>query len=109
MTNTAALAAEYLELKAQAATIDDRIKEIVHELRGLGEGPHEADGITVTVGTQPHRFNPALAATVLASNPELLAQCQETVISSAKAKRVLAPAVYLACSEPSGDPRVNVR
>lgn len=104
----AALATEYLNLKTQAANIDARIKEIVTLLRNLGEGRHDAGDHTITVGKQPHRFNPDQARTILASNPELLAQCEETVVSSSKAKQLLAPEVYQLCSAPVGEPRVSI-
>lgn len=107
-TDPAALAAEYLDLKARAAVLDDRMKQIVSELRDLGPGRHEAGTCTVTVSPS-RRFDPDLARTVLASNPELLEACTEHVVSSAKAKQVLAPAVYESLMTPSGDPRVNVR
>lgn len=105
----AALAAEYLDLKDKAAQIDDRVKQIVAQLRALGEGKHEAGAATVVVGAVPHRFDARKAAEVLASNPELLAQVSETVVSSTKAKQLLAPAVYALCSVENGEPRVTVR
>lgn len=103
------LAAEYLDLKDRARVIDDRIKQIVAQLRdGLGAGKHPAGDHTVTV-TISRRFNPDLAAQVLASNPDLLTACQETVVSSSKAKQVLAPAVYESLMIEQGDPRVSIR
>ena len=108
-TTTAALAAEYLELKAKTAELDDRIKQIVALLRELGEGRHEAGTATVTVGATPHRFSAARASEVLATNPALLEQCQELVVSSTKAREILPPAVYALCSLPVGEARVSVR
>lgn len=103
------LAAEYLDLKDRARVLDERIKQIVAQLRdALGAGKHSAGEHTVTV-TISRRFNADRAAEVLSSNPELLAACQETVISSAKAKQVLAPAVYESLMVEQGDPRVSIR
>lgn len=107
-TPAEAIAAEYLDLKARAADIDERIKQIVAELRDLGPGRHAAGTHSITVTTQ-RRFNADHAADVLAGNPELLAACQETVISSAKAKQVLAPAMYELCMLEAGDARVSIR
>lgn len=102
------LAAEYLDLKTRAGVLDDRMKQIVAQLRDLGPGKHDAGNYAITV-TPSRRFDPDLARIVLASNPELLAACTDHVISSTKAKQVLAPAVYESLMTPSGDPRVNVR
>lgn len=92
-TTAEALAAEYLDLKDRAAVLDERIKQIVAELRD----------------TPQRRFNATQATEVLGSNPELLAACTETVISSAKAKQILAPAMYELCMVEQGDPRVSIR
>lgn len=103
------LATEYLDLKDRAAALDERIKQIVAELRdSLGAGKHAAGDHTVTV-TPQRRFNATQATEVLGSNPELLAACTETVISSAKAKQILAPAMYELCMVEQGDPRVSIR
>lgn len=103
------LAIEYLDLKDRAATIDDRIKQIVTQLRDdLGTGQHPAGDHTVTV-TPQRRFNPDHAKEVLASNPDLLAACTETVVTSSKAKQILAPAMYELCMVEAGDPRVSIR
>lgn len=108
-SNAEALALEYLDLKERAAALDDRMKQIVAQLRDdLGAGRHSAGEHTVTV-TPQRRFNPDHARQILASNPELLAACQETVVSSSKAKQVLAPAMYELCMLESGDPRVSIR
>lgn len=108
-SSTEALALEYLDLKERAAALDDRMKQIVAQLRDdLGAGRHTAGEHTVTV-TPQRRFNPDHARQILASNPELLTACQETVVSSSKAKLVLAPTVYSACMVESGDPRVSIR
>lgn len=108
-SNAEALALEYLDLKERAAALDDRMKQIVAQLRDdLGTGRHTAGEHTVTV-TPQRRFNPDHARQILASNPELLTACQETVVSSSKAKQVLAPAMYELCMLESGDPRVSIR
>ena len=102
------LAREYLDLKERAAVIDDRIKQIVAELRdNLGAGRHTAGDHTVTV-TPQRRFNPDRAAEVLAGSP-LLEACQETVVTSARAKQVLPPAVYETCMVEAGEARVSIR
>ena len=105
----AVLAAEYLDLKERAQHLDDRIKQIVAELRDLGEGSHVAGAYKVQVGATPHRFNAERAAEILATNPALLDACRETVVTSTRARAVLPPAVYAACSLPAGEARVNVR
>ena len=104
-----ALATEYLDLKDRAAALDDRIKQIVTELRDtLGAGKHPAGEHSITV-TPQRRFNPDHAKHVLASNPDLLAACTEMVVTSSKAKQILAPALYEACMVEAGDPRVSIR
>ena len=105
MTTTAALVTEYLDLKERASVVDERIKEIVGILRELGVGTHATEAGSVRV-SQTSRFDPDVAATTLPA--ELAAACTETVITAAKAKQVLPPALYLACSRPSGDPRVTI-
>lgn len=108
-SNTEALALEYLDLKERAAALDDRMKQIVAQLRDdLGTGRHTAGEHTVTV-TPQRRFNPDHAKEVLASNPDLLAACTEQVVTSSKAKQILAPAMYELCMVEAGDPRVSIR
>ncbi|QXT62736.1 hypothetical protein [Tessaracoccus palaemonis] len=111
MTTTsdpALLAAEYLDLRDRIAELKTRQDQLAAQLRNLGAGRHTAGNLTVTL-TPAKRFNPDQARTILAANPDLLAACSDTVISATKAKAVLPPAIYEACSVEAGDLRLAVR
>ena len=70
---------------------------ITSELNGLKakfkqNPPGKYGDVTIT---QPKRYSPELALAWITTNaPNLLPQVQETVISQAKVKAVLPPAVY---------------
>ncbi|GAA2178494.1 hypothetical protein GCM10009785_01270 [Brooklawnia cerclae] len=60
--------------------------------------------------TPQKRFSSELALDwVTANAPQLLPAIQETVISRAKAKEILPPAVYASLSVAYGEPRVSVK
>lgn len=108
--NVTALVTEYLALEAHRAEITARQDHIKAFLRTtLPQGKHELDGTgTVTISVN-RRFDAALAEQVLTNlNPALLDAVKETVISSAKAKKVLPPATYEQCMRDAGDPRISI-
>lgn len=95
----------YLELDAHRADITIEMDAIKARLRDGGTQLAPC-GVKVTV-TPNRRFSAELAAEVI---PEaLLPLCQETVISSAKAKAALPPAIYEAAMIEVGDKRVSIR
>jgi hypothetical protein len=87
----------FLEL---GSIIDDAKAEqemIKAQVRQLGLGKHTTGAGPIAVS--PNRtWNAAQAEQVLREiNPDLIAACSETVLTSAKAKAVLPPAVYERC------------
>lgn len=91
------------ELKrAEKATLS-RIGDLIGEQRGTVEA-HGKPVLSVSYGK---RFNVDQARVILASNPELLAACSETVIVPAKAKQVLPPAVYELCQVENDSPSIK--
>lgn len=99
------LVADYATLTAQIDALTARRDEVKAQLRDLGAGKHETTtGLVVTV-TPQRRFNAAKAAETLPA--DVVAQCLD--FSASKARAVLAPALYQAFMEDSGDPRVSVK
>lgn len=95
----------YLELDALRADIQIELDTIKTRLREGGTQMAPC-GVKVTV-TANRRFSPEQA---LKAVPDaLLPLCQETIISSAKAKAALPPAIYSDCMVEVGEPRVIVR
>lgn len=98
---------EWFDINDRIAQLEDAKKNLQAEMRDLGEGQHQGERGAVTVSPPAKRFNPNRAAEVLPI--DLYNMCQESVITSARAKKVLPPALYEACSEPNGQPRVTVK
>lgn len=95
----------YLELDALKTDLTIEMEAIKARLREGGTQMAPC-GVKVTVSTN-RRFSPERAAEVI---PEaLLPLCQDTVISSAKAKAALPPAIYEAAMVEVGEPRVTIR
>lgn len=108
MTDYDALLAEYHDLTARRASIDDRLDQIKNDLAGLGEGSHECGSDRVSV-YRARRFDQKKAMAVLDGQPApVISACTEIVISSAKAKKVLPPALYEACQTAATKPTVRV-
>lgn len=106
MTNTVDPAdlRRYRELAAMAEAITAEMDTIKAKWRQLPPGNH--DGVIVTV---PQRFSVELAQQwITAHQPDLLPAVQETVISQARCKQVLPPAIYDQCTV-TGQPTVRVR
>lgn len=102
----ALLAADYLSWRTQRDQAIERMDAITTELRSLGAGDHEVGDLKVTVQVS-RRFDGAEAAKILPA--DTLALIQDVTISAAKAKRILAPALYELCMTESGSPRVTVK
>lgn len=95
----------YLELDALRADLQIEMDAIKARLREGGTQIAPC-GVKVTVSVN-RRFSADVAAQVI---PEaLLPLCQETVISSAKAKAALPPAIYEQAMVEVGEPRVIIR
>lgn len=92
-------------IRASCVEEQDAIKAALRTRLDVGKHDTSAGTVTITIN---RRFDPALAATVLASNPELLAMCSTTTVTAAKAKKVLAPVVYESLMKPVGDPTVRI-
>lgn len=97
---------EWFDINDRLAALEDAKKTLQTELRNLGEGQHHATKGAVTISPQ-RRFNADQAAKVIPA--ELLQHCTETVVSSARAKATLPPALYEACMVDVGQPRVTVK
>jgi hypothetical protein len=95
----------FLELDALRADITLEMDAIKERLREGGTQTAPC-GVKVTVSVN-RRFDAGKAAEVISE--ALLPLCQETVISSAKAKAALPPAIYEAAMVEVGAPRVSVR
>lgn len=97
---------EWFDIIDRIAALEDAKKKLQSELRDLGTGKHEsALGVVSIAPTR--RFNDQRARSIL--TPEQIALCSETVISSAKAKTILAPALYEACMAEMGAARITVK
>lgn len=95
----------YLELDALRADLTIEMDAIKARLREGGTQVAPC-GVKVTV-SENRRFNAERALIVI---PEvLLPLCQDTVVSSAKAKAALPPTIYADCMVEVGDPRVTIR
>lgn len=109
MSDTTQLINDYLDLKDHAAKLADEIKSLEGQILDAisGTGKHEiAPGIGITITKPRSVFQPEIAAKILTS--EQVAACSETKISSSKAKQVLAPALYAACTTADGSRGVRV-
>lgn len=98
----------YLELQS---VIDDCKAEqevIKADCRQLGLGKHTTGAGPVVVSPN-RRWDAATAEQVLREiNPDLIPACSETVLTSAKAKQVLPPAVYEQCMKASDNYKVSI-
>ena len=106
MTNTVDPAdlRRYRELAAMAEAITAEMDAIKARWRQLPPGRH--GDVTVTV---PARFSAELATQWITTHqPGLLPAVQETVISQARCKQFLPPAIYDQCTV-TGQPTVRVR
>lgn len=102
------LVKRYLELQTLLDEATSEQSTIKAQLRQLGIGKHHTGAGPITVSPN-RRFNAEQAAAVLTEiNPDLIPACSDTVISSAKAKAVLPPAVYERCMKQSGEHKVSV-
>jgi len=97
---------EWFDINDRIKQLEDAKAALQTEMRAYGEGAHESAKGTVTVSPQ-RRFNADRAAEVVPI--DLYQLCQETVVSSARAKAILPPAVYEACMVEVGQPRVTVK
>ena len=102
----ATLVDEYLDLKHRAAVLDERMKQIIAALRSLGPGSHTVGAHRVSV-SQPRRFSAERAAELLPADQYALVV--ERTVSAARAKQVLAPALYELLQVETGEPRVTIR
>lgn len=98
-----AVQANIADLRTAEATLKTQIADAIAGEVGL----IKAGDVPVFDVSYSRKFSPAEAAKVLASNPDLLAACSETVISSKKAKAVLPPAVYELCQVASDAPTIK--
>ena len=96
----------YRELQTIIQAATDEQKTIKHDwITTLGVGRH--GDLTISPA---RRFSPELARQWVEANaPDLLPAITETVISTAKTKAVLPPAVYEQMMTPLGDPRVTLK
>ena len=100
------LISTYARITATISEYNEQLDQVKAELRQLGTGTHHGSNGTATITAQ-RRFDPQLAADTLPA--ELAAACTETSINAAKARKILPPALYEACSPETGQPRVTVR
>jgi hypothetical protein len=106
----AAYAAELSEVQRRIADLrkaETTIKSLIADEVGTLRGVIVAHGAPVLDVSYGKRFDAEQAAAILASNPELLAQCSETIISATKAKAVLPPAVYELCQRENDAPTIK--
>lgn len=91
------------EYKKAESDLLARIRLVV----GEETGPIKAYGKTVLEVSYARRFDPVVAAAILAHEPDVLARCTETVVSAAKAKAVLPPETYARCQVASSNPTIK--
>lgn len=101
--------AEWADVTTKLDELATRREQLADQLRALGEGSHVGTAGKVTVSQPARRFDAKLAIATLP--PEMLTLCQETTVSSTKAKKVLPPALYEQCQSASSSakPRVTVK
>lgn len=90
------------ELKDTESDLKARIAVIVGDARG----PIQAYGKDVLDVSYSHRFDPDLAASLLAGT-DYWDQITETAVVTAKAKAILPPALYEACQPESDRPTIK--
>ena len=102
------LVKRYVELSTLIDEAMSEQEQIKAQFRQLGLGKHVTGAGPITISPN-RRFNPEQAENVLrAINPDLIAACSETLLTSARAKQVLPPAVYEQCMKASDKYKVEV-
>lgn len=100
------LVSELVAIDDDITQLQDRRKNIITQLQGLGPGKYEADDLTLTISRPPRRFD--AKAFTQAFPPETFPSMYKTTTKVEPDRDQLAPAVVEKYSV-SGDPRVVVK